>query len=208
MHPYLTKLGIRTEVQEFFSPYYSADQSGNLVFPYGKQAETYGMAFHYVPATENYWLAGNNNLTFIREVLICGSAMEAIAWLHIHYRAYSQSDNLLFLSTGTKPGPEHFRWLMGKAKTRNFSLLFGNDLLGRACDLKTAAALHSQPAAVSIAGENVLVNFRSKNYAFTNDSFSLNAFEKTAGYRFNVRALKPKGFNTWLDLLTSHTFNQ
>jgi hypothetical protein len=208
MHPFLTKLGIRAEVQEFFAPWYDTDRSGNLVFPYGRQYETYGMAFHSVPTTEIYWQARNRDLAFIREVFICGSAMEAIAWLHIHYAAFTRTDILLFLSTGNKPGPEHFSSLAGKAKSRRISLLFGNDLLGKICDVKTAAALHSQPAAVSAGDEQVTVTFRNKNYTFSYDAFSLNAFERASNYYFKLRTLKPKRFNTWLELLTSRAFNQ
>jgi hypothetical protein len=208
MHPFLTKLGIRAEVQGFFAPWYDTDRSGNLVFPYGRQYETYGMAFHFVPTTEICWQAGNSNLAFIREIFICGSAMEAIAWLHINYPACTRTNNLMLLSTGNKPGPEHFRCLTGKAKSRRISLLFGNDLLGKVCDLKTAAALHRQPAAVSVGDEQVTVSFRNKNYTFSYDAFSLNAFEKASNYYFKLRTLKPKGFNTWLDLLKSRAFNQ
>ena len=103
MHPFLTKLGIRAEVQEFFAPYYAGDQSGNLVFPYGRQHETYGMAFHYVPTTENCWQAGSNNLAFIREAFICGSAMEAIAWLHIHFLRSPRSITFCLFQPGTSP---------------------------------------------------------------------------------------------------------
>jgi hypothetical protein len=208
MHPFLTKLGIRAEVQEFFAPWYDTDRSGNLVFPYGRQHETYGMAFHYIPTTENCWLAGNSNLAFICVVFICGSAMEAIAWLHIHYPACTRTDNLFFLSTGNKPSPEHFRCLVGKAKSRHISLLFGNDFLGKVCDIKTAAALRSQPADVSVTDGQVTVSFRSASYTFSYDTFSLNAFEKASNYYFKLRTLKPKGFNTWLDLLKSRAFNQ
>jgi len=207
MHPFLTKLGIRPEVQEFFSPYYSSDSDGNLVFPYGRYAETYGIAFHQVPATEFYWLAGSD-LALAREILICGSAMEAVAWLHIHFRAYNSTDGLLFLSTGTRPCGEHFHWLKAKMKGKRISLLFGNDLLGRVCDLKTAAALRNQPAAVSLDNKNVFVTFRSKTYSYSRELFSLNAFEKQSDYRFHVRTLKPKTANTWLDLLRSGAFNQ
>ena len=207
MHPFLTKLGIRPEVQEFFSPYYSGDRSGNLVFPYGRYSETYGLAFHHVPATENYWLAGSD-LALAGEIFICGSAMEAVAWLHIHYRAYNQTDNLLFLSTGTRPCGEHFFRLKQGIKGKRIALLYGNDLLGRVCDLKTAAALRNQPAAVSLDNENVTVTFRSKIYSCSRQCFSLNAFEKQSAYRFHVRTLKPKTANTWLDLLRSGAFNQ
>ncbi|HVW15839.1 MAG TPA: hypothetical protein VHB54_18555 [Mucilaginibacter sp.] len=208
MHPFLTKLGIRTEVQEYFAPWYDTDPSGNLVFPYGRQYEIYSMAFHAIPTTESCWQVGNSDLACIREVFICGSAMEAITWLHIHYSAFTGTDTLLFLSTGNKPGPEHFRFLADKAKSRRISLLFGNDLLGKVCDLKTAAELHRQPAAVSAGDEQATVIFRNKNYTFSYDTFSLNAFEKASNYYFKLRTLKPKGFNTWLDLLESRTFNQ
>jgi hypothetical protein len=207
MHPFLTRLGIRREVQEFFAPYYAGDSSGNLVFPYGRYTETYGMAFHHVPATENYWLAGCN-LILAREIFICGSAMEAIAWLHIHYRVYNQTDSLLFLSTGTRPCGEHFHWLKAKMKGKRISLLFGNDLLGRVCDLKTAAALRNQPAAVSLDNKNIFVTFRSKIYSCSRQCFSLNAFEKQSAYRFHARTLKPKTANSWLDLVRSGAFNQ
>jgi len=208
MHPFLTKLGIRAEVQEFFAPWYHTDPSGNLVFSYGRHYETYGMAFHSIPTTESCWQAGNSDLACIREVFICGSAMEAVAWLHIHYSACTHTDTLFFLSIGNKPGPEHFCCLAGKAKSLRISLLFGNDLLGKVCDLKTASALHSQPAAVSAGDEQVTVTFRNKNYIFSYKAFSLNAFERASNYYFKLRTLKPKGFNTWLDLLKSRAFNQ
>ena len=134
--------------------------------------------------------------------------MEAIAWLHIHFPAFAKIDNLLFISAGNKPGPEHFRWLTGKTKSRHISLLFGDDLLGKVCDLKTAAALHSQPAAVSVVDGQVTVNFQNTNYTFCYYTFSLNAFEKASNYYFKLRTLKPKGYNTWLDLLKSRAFNQ
>jgi len=207
MHPFLTKLGIRPEVQEFFSPYYSSDSDGNLVFPYRRYAETYGMAFHQVPASEFYWLAGSD-LALAREILICGSAMEAVAWLHIHYRAYNSTDSLLFLSTGTRPCGEQLYGLKKGIKGKRISLLFGNDLLGRLCDLKTAAAMCNQPAAVFLDNESVAVTFRSKSYLSSRELFSLSAFEKQSAYRFHVRTLKPKTANTWLDLLRSGAFNQ
>ena len=207
MHPFLTRLGIRREVQEFFSPYYSGDSSGDLVFHYGRYTETYGMAFHHIPSTENYWLAGTD-LAFAREIFICGSAMEAIAWLHIHYRAYNQTGNLLFISTGTRPCSEHFRWLKRWIKGKRSSLLFCNDLLGRVCDLKTAAALRNQTAAVSLDNQKVAVTFRSKTFSCSRELFSLNAFEKQSEYRFHARTLKPKSANSWLDLVRCGTFNQ
>ena len=207
MHPFLTKLGIRPEVQEFFAPCYSSDGTGNLVFPYGRSTETYGLAFHHVPATESYWLAGCD-FAFAQEILICGSAMEAVAWLHIHYRAYNSTDSLLFLSTGTRPCGEQLYCLKKGIKGKRIALLYGNDLLGRVCDLKTAAALRNQPAAVSLDKDNVVVTFRSKLYSCTREGFSLNAFEKQSAYRFHARTLKPKTANTWLDLLRSGAFNQ
>jgi hypothetical protein len=49
MHPYLDRLGIRSEVQEFFAPFYDADEAGNLCFKFSEGFEYYGMGFHKVP---------------------------------------------------------------------------------------------------------------------------------------------------------------
>src|SRR5579872_6333877 len=100
MHAYLARLGVRPEVQRFFEPFYQNDQNGNLCFAYGCETETYGLAFHRVPFTEHCWIAGNRNLNVVRKVVLCSSAMEAIAWLNCNLTAFPAVENTLFLATG------------------------------------------------------------------------------------------------------------
>ena len=165
-----------------------------------------GMGFHRLPISDHCWIGGNDHMATVRQVFICSSAMEALAWLHVHFHAFSQAGSLLFLATGTRPGPGQFRWIRQNVKCKQISLIFTNDLPGRACDLKTAAALHNQPAAVFYYDQQVSVSFRNQYFEFNEQAFSLNAFEKASGYRFGVRTLKPKGFCSWLDLLKFNAF--
>src|SRR5437868_1550822 len=99
MHPYLTRLGVRTEVQRFFEPFTDVGEKG-LLFNYGDAVEHYGFAFHRIPVSRNFWIAGNLNFAMVSQVVICSSAMEAVAFFHYHFTRFRCADNLLFLSGG------------------------------------------------------------------------------------------------------------
>jgi len=201
MHPYLTKLGVRPEVQEFFGNYYKPDSFGDLVFPYGTDMEHFGLAFHKVPDTNELWVAGNPNICQVRQVIIGSSAMEAVAFLHFNYMAFRQTDNLLFLSTGTKPRPGHLQWIRDNLQGKIISFVFSNDLLGRVCDLKIAAAIRALPLSVAYQNDGISVRFKLKTYHFTEEEISLNAFEKKCGYRFLIKTYKAKKHNSYLTWL-------
>lgn len=196
MHPYLTKLGVPHVVQDFFEPYYTTDETGNLVFWYGDEAEHLGFAFHRVPST-GLWLAGNPNTAMIRQVFYCDSAMEAISFLSLNYAAYAYVDQLLFLA-GVR---EHSRPLQ-----KSYSLVFNGDILGRVRDLKVAAAIRRLPVSVNLAGELVHIRFRQQNYTIAQDEFSLAAFEKICKYHFKVKTYKAKYACSWLDQLKTSAF--
>ena len=208
MHPYLTKLGVRPEVQDFFYPYFTSDAAGNLVFNYHDSIEHFGFAFHRVPVAEHFWIAGNTDFHMIRQVFVCGTAMDAIAYLSLNFSSFNHIENLLFLATGVKPNRDQMRWISEHLSSKIFSLIFNRDILGRVCDLKTATAIRRIPVAVGIANEQVIINFRNQQYIFSQEQFSLNAFEKASGYRFNTRTLKPKNFDSYLDQLKKKAFNQ
>ena len=197
MHPFLTKLGVAPVVQDFFEPYFITDIEGNLVFSYGDEAEHFGFAFHRVPP-KGFWLAGSSNSAMIRFVFICESAMEAISYFSLNYAFFSHTDQLLFLA-----GETEFS-LLGR---KSCSLVFDKNILGRVSDLKTAAAIRSLPLTISLIDESVRIRFRHKDYQIPQQNFSLSAFEKLSGYRFNLRICKPKKYDCWLDQLKSTTFN-
>ncbi|OKS89662.1 hypothetical protein [Mucilaginibacter polytrichastri] len=201
MHAFLTRLGVRSEVQEFFAAHYHSDANGNLIFPYGNDTEHFGFAFHRVPDTEMLWLAGNSNSNMIRRVFICASAMEAIAYLSVKYAAFNNVDGLLFAAVGAKPSPDQISWLTRNFAGRMFTLVFGKDILARVCELKVAAGLSNIPVAIFLEGEFIIVNYRYSNYVFPVQAFSLNAFEKKTGCRFRIATQKPPGFDSYLQQL-------
>lgn len=205
MHPYLTRLGVHPTVQAFFAPHYCSDPDGNLVFDYTGETETYGLAFHRVPLTDHSWTAGADN-SVVRRVIICSSAVEAIAWLNCNFSAFHSLDHLLFVATGNRITDQKLAWIRRRLPGRKYGLLFGNDLLGRICDLKAAAAICGYPVHILNTGATITVDFRYRHFELTHAAFSLNAFERISGFRFAVKTLKCKQHESWLNQLTTQSF--
>ena len=207
MHPYLSRLGIRCEVQEYFAPFYKSDEQGNLVFDYGDAVEHYGFAFHRVPVSELCWMAGNKEFNLVSRVFICSSAMEAIAFYQFKYSVYPYPENLLFLSIGTRPAGCQLRWISENLQGRAFQLVFGNSLLDKVGELVTAAAFSKLPLDVTINTAEVTIYFRLKRYVIPVTTFSVNALEKLSGYRFPVRSARTKNSDSYFSQLKSIAFN-
>lgn len=202
MHAYLTRLGVRSEVQRFFRPFYTSDTLGNLVFTYGGDAEHFGFAFHRVPVTDTIWLAGNLQFSQVRMVILSASALDAVSWLNKKLPAFPQTENLLFLALGAGVSDAQLLWIRAHLECKAFRLLFGRDVLGRIADLKLAAAIKGWPLSVYLSeGEQMAVSFRSRIFSFSQENFSLAVFERVAGVRFGVATDKPKVHNTYFDEL-------
>jgi hypothetical protein len=206
MHPYLTRLGIRPEVQEFFAPFYSADSVGNLCFRYGEELEHFGFAFHRVPVSADFWLAGNLNLSQVRQVIISASALDGVSWLNKKAAFLSHTENLLFLSTGAGVNDQHIRWINMHLQNKECCLINGRDLPGAMADLKLSAAIRRVPLAVYFADGRISVSFRLRTFSFSPETFSLSAFEKSSGFRFGIRTEKPKEHLTYFDELKAEAF--
>jgi hypothetical protein len=202
MHAYFTRLGIRPEVQRFFRPFHGVDETANLLFVYGEEAEHFGFAFHKVPVTDGFWLAGNLHFSQVRLVILSASALDAVSWLNKKGATFPQTENLLFVSLGAGVSDVQLLWMRKHLAGKQFRLLFGRDLLGRMADLKMAAAIKGWPVSVYLgAGEQVVVCFRQHHFFFRQENFSLAAFEKAAGIRFGVATDKPKVHNSFFDEL-------
>lgn len=201
MHPYLTKLGIQAEEQAFFHEASTVDEVGNLVFSYGDRIETYGLAFHRVPVTEKIWTAGNHDHHMVRQVFICYSAIDAIAFLSFNRKKLVDLDHLFFVATGLRPCRAQVDWVATNFPNRNIGLLFSNDLPGRITDLRVAAGINGLSLAVTVADGLVNIRFRYRDYPFTTETFSLNQFEKQSGQRFRCRTFKPRQADSWANEL-------
>lgn len=189
MNAYLTRLGILPEIQDWLTRWYHVNETGNLCFSYGSDTEVYGMAFHRVPLTGSCWKAGSG--IFVSQTVICSSAMEGIAWLNCHS---VNLDQLLLIATGSTIS------LPSLPKSKKV-LVFGNDPLGHICDLKAAAILSGHPVQIAIEDNVVHITFRHRRFCLPTNTFSLSAFERLSGYRFNVKTSKPRQHSSWLNQL-------
>ena len=190
--PFLERLGIHPEVQSFFKPFIT-DTCESLIFKYDNSLEHVSQYFHRIPTTEETWSAGE--ITLAKHIFICGSAMDAIAWLHFHHYAYQS--NLFFAAVGTSPSQNQIETLIKTKK--QYHLVFSNDELGTICDLKVASYIRKKPIRIIADAPGYLVNFKSKNYRL--EKFSLNALEKAARFHFNIPVSKPQKFNTFYEQL-------
>lgn len=192
----LQRLGIRQEVQSFFASYYNAHHD-ELIFDYGNTIEHFGFHFHRIPVTEELWVAGAVDLAL--EVLICGSALDAMAWLHFNYGYLKCIDHWACIALGASPSKTQTDWINHHLPKKRFHLLFGRDPLGHICDLKVAAWIRKKPLRIASSPNGYRVMFRSQEYLL--EQLTLSAFERASGYRFNMPAHKPKYANSFTEQL-------
>jgi hypothetical protein len=195
MNDYLTRLGVPPKVQQFFAV-------EDPIFDFGNETEYFSDTIHRVPATSNLWMAGNQ---FARQVIITFSAMEAIAFLTLNQTAYQNFNDLLFIATGARIGNGQLSWIRLNLKGREFTMAFGNDLIGRITDIKVATAIRNKAARLTFQEGNVITWLKEKKMVFEEDKLSLHAFEATLGIRTMIRTCKPLNQLTFLDELKYDT---
>lgn len=189
----LERLGIRPEARSFFAPYLT-NTCESVIFKYGNSSEHTSEIFHRIPTTEETWTAGETAIA--KHIFICGSAMDAVAWLHFHYFVY-RSDSLFFVAVGASPSKTQIESIRSTGK--QYHLVFSNDPLGAICDLKVASWLRGTPLKIIAADDRFTVTFKNQHY--TLETLSLNALEKAARFHFNIPTQKPKKFNTYFEQL-------
>jgi hypothetical protein len=195
MNALMTGLGIPEEFQALF-------KLDSLVFDYGDAIEHFGQDFHLIPTTKNLWVAGDATAS---EVIITSSAMEAIAFLTIHRQRYPKPGQLTFISIGNKLQDEQLEWVRSTYTKRKFTLVFGNDYIGRLTDIKIAAGLKSKPISIYYYGQQTIIRSGAAEKTFSNQEASLYAFERAFGWRSGIRCRKPINHNNFLDELKNGT---
>lgn len=195
MNDYLTRLGVPPKIQQFFAV-------EEPIFDFGDEIEYFSETTHRVPATNNLWMAGD---LFARQVIITFSAMEAIALLTLKQANYPNYKELLFMATGAKAGDGQLKWIKKNLRGREFSLAFGNELIGRITDIKVAAAIRNKSVKLSFQEGNVVAWLKEKKILFEEDKLSLHAFETAFGVRTMIRTCKPLNQLTFLDELKYDT---
>ncbi|SEN02381.1 hypothetical protein SAMN05192574_102212 [Mucilaginibacter gossypiicola] len=191
MIDYLTKLGVPPIIQEFFA-------AEEPFFDFGDQQEHFSEAIHRVPATRNLWTAGNQ---FARQVIITFSALEAVAFLTLNQANYQNFNELLFIATGARISDRQLKWVRLNLKGREFTLAFGNELIGRITDIKVAATIRNKPVRLYVQAGKVIARLKEQTAVFEEEKLSLYAFETRLGIRTMIRTCKPLNQLTFLDQL-------
>ena len=191
MNAYLTTLGVSPKIQQFFAV-------EEPLFDFGNESEYFSDIVHRVPATNNLWMAGDQ---FARQVVITFSAMEAIAFLTLNQTTYQNFNDLLFIATGARISSGQLNWIRLNLKRREFTLAFGNELIGRITDIKVATAIRNKTVRLKFQEGNVIAWLKEKKIVFDEDKLSLHTFETTLGIRTMIRTCKPLNQLTFLDEL-------
>jgi hypothetical protein len=182
----LSKLGVPRNVRLFFEPHYHVLPDGSIIFPFGEDTEHFSDRYHFVPSTVIPWNAGNGPLVFISF-----SAMEALAFLSIHYHSFPDFRLLQFIAIGN--------YLTALDVTAaKISLLFGSDILGRLTDIKVSLLLRNKNALIFYNNNGFFV---VNGQQFNGNRLTLFSFEKKLGIRSGIRTIKPRAFNTFLEQL-------
>jgi hypothetical protein len=187
----LTLLGIPSTLQMLFD-------LRRAVFSYGDSEETFCLSAHFVPSSRNIWIAGNESA---REVLIGRSAMEIIAFLSLNLQRYPQPEKLCLIALGNRPGIGQLNWIRKHFKRRKFTLLFEDDLTGRATDIVVAAGLRMQSIYSVWSVRGIIVSCNNRSIRFRPEKLSLNNFELAFSIRTGVRTRKAKKYITFLNQL-------
>jgi len=198
MASFLEALGVHPRVRRFFKNYIS-ETCEALIIEQDNYFEHAGESFHRIPITEATWTAGDHGLA--SHIFICGSAMDAIAWLHLNHFRFRSFDHLLFISTGAVPNSNlnDAAPLQNNTQNKKIHLLYSNEPLGAICDIKMASFIRKFPIKIRANENDFIVTFRSESYTIKN--LSLHSLEKAARFHFNIRTHKPKKHTTFYEQL-------
>jgi hypothetical protein len=194
MQTLLERLDIHPKVQSFFKPFL-IQTCDNIIFKQDTYFEHVSERFHRIPITEAVWMAGETDIA--TDFFICGSAMDAIAWLDLNHKHYRRLENLCFISSGSVPNKSHAETIQKHTPQKKLHFIYSKDDLGALCDLKLASFIRDKPLTTSYHENGYIINFENKIY--TLNRLSLNALEKASRYNFHIRTHKPKNTSNYYE---------
>jgi len=190
----LDRLGIPLEIQAFFS-------SDNLVFDFGDSFEHFNYGLHLVPTTQYLWHSDSDVVT---DVLLTHSVMEAMAYLTLNRQHHRALDNIACIAIGNYPHSLQAKWLRSKFRKQKIVFAFGNDLLGKAMDIRMMTGLRGITAPMRFENSHVVIECKGFTHNFAEEELSLHRFEKAFGFRSGFRTRKPARHLTFLQQLLDH----
>lgn len=168
------------------------DQLGNLIFDYGTaQIEHYSASFHLVPVRAGIWQSKSADLNLVREVFLCTSAMDGVAFLYFHGHRYPRHEELLFISMGCCFSfPAELMSLVNKAA---LNLVGSHDITDRIIFLKFCLAIRNLVFCVKFDEGLISAGSGTDVFRMTIEKFTLRAFFKLIHIRPFFRQYLPGG---------------
>jgi hypothetical protein len=170
---------------------YRADISGRLIFDYNSGlSERFGKDDHLIPISAGFWCSRIVDLNIIREVFICLSAMDAVAFLHFNAARFNRSDELLFIAISPSYNyPEEVFKLLGKVK---INILLGNDLIDVLRAIRFCMEYRGIKVYFILQDELVVFRFTERIFFISQHRLSLRQFFLSAKIRPFFRQYLPK----------------
>jgi len=172
----------------------------DLKFDFGDGFEEFGIGLHRIPTTANLWCAGNE---LGSQVIVTPSVMEGVAFLAMNPQKFPNTNELFFIAIGNNYRETKMNRIRSACKKRKFTLVFGNDLVGRLTDIKVATALRGKSCTLAWSEPSVTIKTPQRSVRMKQEDVSLAAFERLAGIRTHIRTAKPAFYNTYLEQLKS-----
>ncbi|MEJ2884664.1 hypothetical protein [Pedobacter sp. GR22-6] len=195
----LSQLGISPNVRDFFLAYAILDFADQLCFNYGSDKELFSLDQHLLPITDNCWFAGDRNPSRISHVFIAECAMELIAFLERNAHFYKNTDQLLFIATGLSPGNRLLADIGLLFKKSKFTIVHGNDFLGRIWTVKVAGWLFGKEFDITyLSGSVIWIAYLDRSCCLAEREFNLNQVQLGLGLRLKVKTVYPSAGRTFI----------
>lgn len=124
-------------------------------------------------------------------VVYCPTIEIFNTFLHHHHSSFPDRRKLLCIPVGFNPPKDKVKCLIPLLKNKKIILLMPDDLLGRIADIKIAAWLKNHDVRLTYRQpDTVLIAFKNKTYLFPEHKISLSAFQKSSGFRSQIRTYK------------------
>lgn len=198
----LEKLGFKKDILLQFKANLSEISPEKVIFkpqlPAGRAETIFCLGKISVLSDCYYQFNPNNDL--VKQVIVFSSAFELMAYYQLYNSFCNQA---VLVAIGSRPDKTTVKMIKGNFKDARIALVMGNSFFGRLNDIRIACILKGFEPSVSMLDGNVIISAGKYHTQIHPDLLSLSRFCKLSGFRPDVRTLKPKCQNSYMEMLRS-----
>ncbi|WP_147243646.1 hypothetical protein [Pedobacter miscanthi] len=184
-------LSAAREICESYAFSFRTDISGTLIFDYNSGlSEHFGKDGHLIPISAGFWCSRMVDLNIVRQVFVCLSAMDAIAFLHFNAGRFNRSEELLFIAIN--PGRNYPQELSKELRKAKINVLLGNDLLDILHAIRFCMDYRGIKVCFTLQDELVVFSFYDHSLFIPQHELALRRFFLLAKIRPFFRQYVPK----------------